>query len=672
MANWARGLAAGLESGYKLGEVLRQKQIRDAMTEARKQAESGAYNRFSQQDIDKLNEYATAVDPEGRRMFDLTIEPGTTQYVPRRIVYGNEPPQIEGYSPTWLGQETGIAPQQGAEVSTYAVPSVGLDTRTVLDAQLPGYTRDTTPVNQGLGFYPSMGTEAASIAPQAYEGLTTSAPEYSPDLRISRPDDSAAYRGLTRETVPEAVLGPTRTMFLGKEYEAGTLTKEMRDAALMDRYASILERAGEPDRAMQMRIMAAQEKRAQAAEARTAELYPLQLEEAQIKLASARLDDKDRKAAEQLSGWMAANPEAPAGEALKQARALGMSAKGLDTAMKSVLGFGEAEVKAAAMDIQKQIKGKTWSELLELHKTSDAFTPGRHFDFEERNGKISLYWADTATGKRESNVPAFSGTPDEVGQYLRTQATDENAVVDYVQNLAKSKANVSKLEAEAVKESAYANFLGRRETGAGAGGGLGAKDINAMANTARVLQTQLTAAEARLQEAASMMPEKTPQERQEKEAALKALTAQRNQIANSLMSLNQRVMGAITGTDGGLSTGGGGESGPYQKGQRVPARGRMLEFQGGDYRDPKNWKDITGSDKASPAIPAKGISSEKNTNLVPKRERMYAEYQAAMKEKEELLAKAKKMSDPEVYLSSRLPDIEARIRANEKYYQAID
>lgn len=271
MANWARGLAAGLESGYKLGEVLRQKQIRDAMTEARTQAESGGYNRFSQQDINKLNEYATAVDPEGRRMFDLTIEPGTTTYVPRRIVYGNEAPQIEGYSPAWLGRETGLAPQQGAEVSASPVPMDFLPAeQRLLDTtggepyfpgamnslDEPGVRVGKEGLRPSVGNYPSMGTEAASIAPQAYEGLTTSAPEYSPDLRISRPDDSAAYRSLTRETVPEAGLGPTRTVFMGKEYEAGTLTKEMRDAALMDRYASILERAGEPDRAMQMRASA--------------------------------------------------------------------------------------------------------------------------------------------------------------------------------------------------------------------------------------------------------------------------------------------------------------------------------------------------------------------------------------------------------------------------------
>ena len=665
---WASGFQAGTSMAKQWLDTYNEAERRRQFEGIQKAKE---FEQYTPQQGEQLRGLSEQVDEFGRPRYQFEIDPGSTQYRVREIAYPQARPDIEGYSPTWLGQETGIAPQQGAEVSTYAVPSVGLDTRTVLDAQLPGYTRDTTPVNQGLGFYPSMGTEAASIAPQAYEGLTTSAPEYSPDLRISRPDDSAAYRGLTREMGEAQNFAPGQVNYLGKSYAPGGLTPEVRRAAQLEAYADVIARDN-PLEAERLRSMAAQEKRAQAAEARTAELYPLQLEEAQIKLASARLDDKDRKAAEQLSGCMAANPEAPAGEALKQARALGMSAKGLDTAMKSVLGFGEAEVKAAAVDIQKQIKGKTWSELLELHKTSDAFTPGRHFDFEERNGKISLYWADTATGKRESNVPAFSGTPDEVGQYLRTQATDENAVVDYVQNLAKSKATVGKLEAEASKEAAYASFLGRRETGAGAGGGLGAKDINAMANTARALQSQLTDVETRLQEAASMMPEKTPQERQAKDAALQALTAQRNQIANSLMSLNQRVMGAITGTDTGLSTGGGGESGPYRKGQRVPAKGRTLEFQGGDYRDPKNWKDVTGSDKASPAIPAKGISSEKNTNLVPKRERMYAEYQAAVKEKEELLAKAKKMSDPEVYLSSRLPDIEARIRANEKYYQAID
>jgi hypothetical protein len=253
MAGFASGVQAGLAMSNQWMDTYEKTKRRKLNEDVDKERK---YAKYSLQTADKLRGLSEETNEQGLPKYQFDIDPGSTQYRVREIAYPQARPDIEGYSPSWLGRDTGLAPQQGAEVSTSPVPMDGLDVRTVLDSNAPGYERDRTPISSGLGFYPAMGAEAADTAPRAYTDLTVSGPEYSPDLRISRPDDSAAYRGLTRELGPAREFAPDQVKYFGREYERDKFTPEMQQAAKMEAYARVAEQMGDPDRAMQMRASA--------------------------------------------------------------------------------------------------------------------------------------------------------------------------------------------------------------------------------------------------------------------------------------------------------------------------------------------------------------------------------------------------------------------------------
>lgn len=70
MANFARGLASGLESGYKLGEVLQKKNERDRLAEIMT-ATPQSLQGYSTEDAAQLQAIANAKDPQGNPYYTV-------------------------------------------------------------------------------------------------------------------------------------------------------------------------------------------------------------------------------------------------------------------------------------------------------------------------------------------------------------------------------------------------------------------------------------------------------------------------------------------------------------------------------------------------------------------------------------------------------------------------
>jgi len=74
--------------------------------------------------------------------------------------------------------------------------------------------------------------------------------------------------------------------------------------------------------------------------------------------------------------------------------------------------------------------------LLELHKEDVTITPGRHFDYEQKNGKIILSEIDTKTGEKVRELSEFGSTA-ELESSLRSLATGYGTAVESLANTAK-------------------------------------------------------------------------------------------------------------------------------------------------------------------------------------------------------------------------------------------
>ena len=89
---------------------------------------------------------------------------------------------------------------------------------------------------------------------------------------------------------------------------------------------------------------------------------------------------------------------------------------------------------------QKQLALKTaelnLGGLLELHKEDATVTPGRHFDYEQKNGKIILSEIDTETGEKVRELSEFGSTA-ELESSLRSLATGYGTAIESLANTAK-------------------------------------------------------------------------------------------------------------------------------------------------------------------------------------------------------------------------------------------
>ena len=130
----------------------------------------------------------------------------------------------------------------------------------------------------------------------------------------------------------------------------------------------------------------------------------------------------------------------------------------------------EAEAKKKQVELTRQVAGLSFGQLLELHKSDDTITPGRHFEVEENDDGVMLVEMNTETGEKIRDLQQFPSTM-AAESAMRSLASDYGTAVDSLVNTeakrrvtaaenaierAKIAVDVSKIDAglreEAVKE----------------------------------------------------------------------------------------------------------------------------------------------------------------------------------------------------------------------------
>jgi hypothetical protein len=166
MANWARGLAAGLESGYKLGEVLRQKNERERMQEIMQAKPEQISQGYTAEDAAQLQAMSNARDPQGNPYYNVQSTGGLGYQVqPNFQTYeGGAYSPVEMRQPSavtnFLGQRYGAAGPTAeqmdqaryramADVLAQTNPAEGLRMRREMAAE----QRATAAENRAQGLY---------------------------------------------------------------------------------------------------------------------------------------------------------------------------------------------------------------------------------------------------------------------------------------------------------------------------------------------------------------------------------------------------------------------------------------------------------------------------------------------------------------------------------------
>lgn len=556
MSGFASGLQAGLAMSNQWMDTYERAKQRNLFAAQKQRADLGEYQRYSQADADKLQEYASATNEQGQPMYRLSIDPGSTQYRVQQIMYPDIPQQSSSLDFVVPDRApAGLAPQPtpSSDAQSYGVPTDVLPEERVLTpgsaSSAPLYAefgQGSAPVRPDLGYAMTprgVGLEAA--APQGQPPFDVPEANYTSTLDAERLQDSRAYQGLTREYGPETSFAPSRSVYMGREYDPGALTESEKRSRLQEAYADVYEQMGKPEEAMRLRSMAAQERRAAADEARKAELFPIQKEAAQLQLDEAKFGMEDRKKVRELDQFMAANPTAPTKDILAKAAELQIGPKATAEAIKQLTGVTTADMDRAKTEITTLIKDMSFDDMLAEHKNNNLISPGSHYEaVRDDKGNVALYMVDTATGKRLTASPDFAGTMQEADKYLRTAAVDKSSLLDYTINLRKTKAEIESKEAAAQESRDKGAYY--RAGGRSAGGtGFDSRTYNALSADVARLNREAS-------DALAILNDRTVTDQKQKAAA-----KERYNYASREVERLRGIMAGMTGDGAGGGSGGG-------------------------------------------------------------------------------------------------------------------
>lgn len=494
------GYSSGFRAGYSVvNDALLQRERDRQKSEFLAAQKEKEFERYTPERGAQMRAESEMVDAYGRPLYRYTIAPGSTQYTREELSYPEAAPAAASLTPeqeTYLRNieaakdlsgrpyysvdrgEGGLATVRARPVSAgggfeYYDPSQAPMGRIrYLPEETAAYTEDGRPPAQVV------------ITPEEIRAREAERAEllrqYGSTAEF-RPTAGLAKQGGPSVGVPTGdaiTYSPDVIEYLGKTYEQGLtpgkLSDKQKNAALMDKYAQILS-AYDPVEGMKFKIMAEQERRA-------AEKAPLELQNLAQNIASGKIDLEtkgfaleDIKKVRSLTEWMSTNPNATTKDIFAEADRLKLSTKARSEVIQQLTGITQGELDLAKTQITKEISGMSRKQLLQAYRDNPNITPGAHYEeVLDNKGNISLYLVDTATGKRLTSKPDFSGSAAEVDKYLRTAAVAPDTLLDFTINLRKSQADIFSKQASGQRDLAYADYLGDKGE-AFLTGGLGRK-----------------------------------------------------------------------------------------------------------------------------------------------------------------------------------------------------
>lgn len=268
--------------------------------------------------------------------------------------------------------------------------------------------------------------------------------------------------------------------FLGQAVQ-GELTPERMQGLRYNAMADVVAKQ-DPARAFQMRQEAARMQR-------EAEEAPLRLQglRQQVDLGAQNLETgtltlaekkRNAEAAERMNNFNTAFGEASAvaeaegrtltaNDIAKLAKDNKLSYSQENELIASQVGRAESEVKQFRLDVEKLTQGKSYEQLIDLHKNDKRFGDGVHFvsEVDKKTGKHILARVNEATGQVEERLPFKSKA--EATAYLMEEARNPANAAIWLQNYQKGAAGIAAQEAAAKKDTALAGLYAQGGKGAG-------------------------------------------------------------------------------------------------------------------------------------------------------------------------------------------------------------
>jgi hypothetical protein len=454
------GYSSGFRAGYSVvNDALLQRERDRQKSEFLAAQKEKEFERYSQEQADKMRAESKMVDEYGRPLYRYTIAPGSTKYTREELSYPEAAPVAAG-DQDYTRQREDLASR--------------IDTaRRGLERTIP---RDA-PVNQVLNISELNPEERRrrevelDNLTQQYRALLSRTAEDQPAGLASTPTSSS--KGISKGI---EVMSPDVIQYLGKTYEQGLtpgkLSAGVKNAALTDKYAEIISQT-DPVEGLKFKIAADKERREQEAFDINKALTEFKYKELKRGEKLSAAEDKFFEAVQ--NGEVDFNTDWN-----KLSKDFGIRPDRLNAIAEGVLNLEKGQITRMQTAVDKaMIKSQgNLDKFLQLSLDDEDYDPTSHLVKRTGpNGGIIIDTVETLkdgkAGRVISSTQELSNAVEAMEFMYNTLRNPGTAAQTALKNQ-QLRADIEEKRATAKYKLSAADFYSRRGTGAGAGaGGLG-------------------------------------------------------------------------------------------------------------------------------------------------------------------------------------------------------
>jgi hypothetical protein len=454
------GYSSGFRAGYSVvNDALLQRERDRQKSEFLAAQKEKEFERYSQEQADKMRAESKMVDEYGRPLYRYTIAPGSTKYTREELSYPEAAPVAAG-DQDYTRQREDLASR--------------IDTaRRGLERTIP---RDA-PVNQVLNISELNPEERRrrevelDNLTQQYRALLSRTAEDQPAGLASTPTSSS--KGISKGI---EVMSPDVIQYLGKTYEQGLtpgkLSAGVKNAALTDKYAEIISQT-DPVEGLKFKIAADKERREQEAFDINKALTEFKYKELKRGEKLSAAEDKFFEAVQ--NGEVDFNTDWN-----KLSKDFGIRPDRLNAIAEGVLNLEKGQITRMQTAVDKaMIKSQgNLDKFLQLSLDDKDYDPTSHLVKRTGpNGGIIIDTVETLkdgkAGRVISSTQELSNAVEAMEFMYNTLRNPGTAAQTALKNQ-QLRADIEEKRATAKYKLSAADFYSRRGTGAGAGaGGLG-------------------------------------------------------------------------------------------------------------------------------------------------------------------------------------------------------